>query len=39
VALGDLDWRADGPMPASRSRDDVTQIIFTSGATAEPKGS
>ena len=37
--LGDLDWRADGPMPAvTVSRDDVTQIIFTSGATAEPKG-
>ena len=37
--LGDLDWRADGPMPeVSVSRDDVTQIIFTSGATAEPKG-
>jgi long-chain acyl-CoA synthetase len=37
--FGDLDWRADGPMPAVNvSRDDVTQIIFTSGATAEPKG-
>jgi long-chain acyl-CoA synthetase len=37
--LGDLDWHADGPMPAvAISRDDVTQIIFTSGATAEPKG-
>ena len=37
--LGDLDWHADGPMPAvTVSRDDVTQIIFTSGATAEPKG-
>ena len=37
--LGDLDWHADGPMPAvTISRDDVTQIIFTSGATAEPKG-
>ena len=38
-ALADLDWRADGPMPAVPiARDDVTQIIFTSGATAEPKG-
>ena len=38
-SLGELDWRADGPMPAiSITRDDVTQIIFTSGATAEPKG-
>ena len=37
--LADLDWTADGPMPAVPiARDDVTQIIFTSGATAEPKG-
>ncbi len=37
--LADLDWTADGPMPAVPVvRDDVTQIIFTSGATAEPKG-
>jgi long-chain acyl-CoA synthetase len=37
--FADLDWRADGPMPVvAISRDDVTQIIFTSGATAEPKG-
>jgi len=37
--LADLDWTADGPMPeASITRDDVIQIIFTSGATAEPKG-
>ena len=35
----DLDWHADGPMPsADVSRDDVIQIVFTSGATAEPKG-
>jgi long-chain acyl-CoA synthetase len=37
--LADLDWRADAPMPdVSITRDDVIQIIFTSGATAEPKG-
>jgi len=37
--FADLDWQADGPMPdVSISRDDLTQIIFTSGATAEPKG-
>jgi len=37
--FADLDWAADGPMPAVPiSRDDITQIIFTSGATAEPKG-
>ena len=38
-AFGDLDWKADGPMPSvALTRDDVLQIIFTSGATAEPKG-
>jgi len=37
--FADVDWQADGPVPAIQaSRDDVTQIIFTSGATAEPKG-
>jgi long-chain acyl-CoA synthetase len=37
--FGDLDWNADGPMPAvAVTRDDIIQIIFTSGATAEPKG-
>jgi long-chain acyl-CoA synthetase len=37
--FADLDWTADGPMPAvPLVRDDITQIIFTSGATAEPKG-
>ena len=37
--LGDLDWSADGPTPAIPiDRDDVAQIVFTSGATAEPKG-
>jgi long-chain acyl-CoA synthetase len=37
--LADLDWRADAPMPdVAVTRDDIIQIIFTSGATAEPKG-
>jgi long-chain acyl-CoA synthetase len=37
--FADLDWHADGPMPdVALTRDDVIQIIFTSGATAEPKG-
>jgi long-chain acyl-CoA synthetase len=38
-AFGELDWQADGPMPdVAIARNDVVQIIFTSGATAEPKG-
>jgi long-chain acyl-CoA synthetase len=37
--LADLDWSADGPVPAvAIDRDDIAQIVFTSGATAEPKG-
>jgi long-chain acyl-CoA synthetase len=37
--FADLDWHADGPLPTvPMTRDDVIQIIFTSGATAEPKG-
>lgn len=37
--LHHLDWDAAGvPAPVSLSRDDVAEIIFTSGATAEPKG-
>src|SRR4030095_10236878 len=37
--FADLDWSADGPMPdVPISRDDVIKVIFTSGATAEPKG-
>ena len=37
--MSDLDWSADGPIPdVAIDRDDVAQIVFTSGATAEPKG-
>ncbi|HYE85988.1 MAG TPA: class I adenylate-forming enzyme family protein, partial [Vicinamibacterales bacterium] len=37
--LADLDWSADGPIPnVAIDRDDVAQIVFTSGATADPKG-
>ena len=37
--LADLDWDADGPIPQiAIDRDDVAQIVFTSGATADPKG-
>jgi long-chain acyl-CoA synthetase len=36
--LHDLDW-ADGPVPdVPIACDDVAEIIFTSGATADPKG-
>jgi long-chain acyl-CoA synthetase len=37
--LADLDWAADAPLPdVAIDPDDVAQIMFTSGATAEPKG-
>ena len=37
--MADLDWFADGPIPdVAIDRDEVAQIVFTSGATAEPKG-
>ena len=37
--LADLDWSADGPVPnVAIDRDDIAQVVFTSGATAEPKG-
>jgi long-chain acyl-CoA synthetase len=39
--LHEIDWsaRAGDPLPAvSIARDDIAEIIFTSGATAEPKG-
>jgi long-chain acyl-CoA synthetase len=36
--LHELDWRDGDPPPVSIARNDVAEIIFTSGATAEPKG-
>jgi len=37
--LADLDWTdASVPAPVEVSRQDLAEIIFTSGATAEPKG-
>jgi long-chain acyl-CoA synthetase len=35
----EVPWDTDAPMPAvAMARDDVAQIVFTSGATATPKG-
>jgi long-chain acyl-CoA synthetase len=36
--LHELDWRDATPPAVAISRDDVAEIIFTSGATADPKG-
>jgi long-chain acyl-CoA synthetase len=36
--LGDLDWRDGQPPAVTISRDDVAEVVFTSGATDEPKG-
>jgi len=36
--LHDLEWRDGSPPPVTISRDDVAEIIFTSGATGDPKG-
>ncbi|MGQ0732146.1 MAG: AMP-binding protein [Acidobacteriota bacterium] len=37
--MDELDWASDAPRPTVKvERHDIAQIVFTSGATAEPKG-
>jgi long-chain acyl-CoA synthetase len=36
--LHEMEWRDGDAPPVTLARDDVAEIIFTSGATAEPKG-
>ena len=36
--LQEMGWRDGSPPAVALTRDDVAEIIFTSGATAEPKG-
>jgi long-chain acyl-CoA synthetase len=37
--FAEFDWHADGAMPeVALGRDDTAQVVFTSGATADPKG-
>jgi long-chain acyl-CoA synthetase len=36
--LFEIEWRDGNIAPVSITRDDVAEIIFTSGATADPKG-
>jgi long-chain acyl-CoA synthetase len=36
--LQDIGWRDGTPPEVAITRDDIAEIIFTSGATAEPKG-
>jgi long-chain acyl-CoA synthetase len=38
VRLHEIEWRDGQAPPVTIARDDVAEIIFTSGATAEPKG-
>ena len=37
-SLQELQWGDGDPPPVAIARDDVAEIIFTSGATADPKG-
>src|SRR5262249_58332612 len=36
--LHEMEWAGGNPPAVDIGRDDVAEIIFTSGATAEPKG-
>ncbi|MBW8866389.1 MAG: AMP-binding protein [Acidobacteria bacterium] len=38
VKLHEIEWRDGNAPPVIIAKDDVAEIIFTSGATAEPKG-
>jgi long-chain acyl-CoA synthetase len=38
VKLHEIEWRDGDAPPVTIAKDDVAEIIFTSGATAEPKG-
>src|SRR4029079_3265002 len=38
VRLHEIEWRDGDAPPVTIPKDDVAEIIFTSGATAEPKG-
>ena len=38
VRLHQIEWRDGDAPPVTIAKDDVAEIIFTSGATAEPKG-
>jgi long-chain acyl-CoA synthetase len=38
VKLHEIEWRDGDAPPVTITKDDVAEIIFTSGATAEPKG-
>jgi len=38
LRLAEVEWGDAAAEPAAASRDDIAEVLFTSGATAEPKG-
>ena len=38
LRLAEIDWSDAAAEPAAVKRDDIAEVLFTSGATAEPKG-